>query len=936
MKRRSASPFSGFKVGLIAVGAMLALYVLRPDVLEQLDSKFIDIKFNLRGTRVPSGKVMLVAIDKKSIHDLGKWPWPRTTVAALIDCVAAGHPAVIGLDSLFSQPDRVPEHDLALEAAIRRSGRVVGCCFFLISPAEARYQTQQEYERNLATLANNKVQVTVNLTGEEAEPRVLAAYGLESNVGPIAGALKDCGFYNVTLDPDGSVRRAPLVIKAQGALFYSFAVAVCKLYCGAAAATLTQVGEFVEELTVGREAIRTDPRGRLFLDYYGPDSVFPMHSASDVLAGRVPPDRFTGRIALIGGTSLGEFDMRVSPFLPNLSSIAIQATCIENILDGSYLTESTLALVLTLGAILVFGLVPAAVIPRLRSALSGGLVFLLCLGAFSLLNLSLFSLQKVQASTVYPLLAIVVSYVAVSLHTSFTREREGQRLRSALAEVSETINSILDVEELLPRMLESLVDFVGGERGLLILQEPDAKGVPQLAIKVRRRIGPEEWEGAAFAPARDIVKRVVRSMEGIIVREPRRGGRSRRADGGPGQAPPPVMCVPLKAKNRLVGVIYIERKPGGEEFDPRDLEIIGSFASHWAIAIENARLYSRLREADERLREENIYLKKEIRQEERFKYIIGNSPAMQAVYNLVEKAVDSSITVLIEGETGTGKELVARTIHCMGQRKDRLFVAQNCATLPEPLLESELFGHVKGAFTGATSDKKGLFEVADGGTIFLDEIGEMPAGMQAKLLRVLAEGTIRPVGGLREKTVDVRVISATNRDLAEEVREGRFREDLFYRLNVFPIRMPPLRERKEDIPALAMHFLEKCCGRLTKRIKGFSTEAVDLFSRYKFPGNIRELENEIERAVALSAEGEVITSEMLSEKFKEAQAPAFPGEAEALQVSLREAVAAFERRIIRQALGQCGGNKTMASQKLGLTRQSLQHKIKLYGMDQKS
>src|SRR6185295_15938820 len=239
-----------------------------------------------------------------------------------------------------------------------------------------------------------------------------------------------------------------------------------------------------------------------------------------------------------------------------------------------------------------------------------------------------------------------------------------------------------------------------------------------------------------------------------------------------------------------------------------DFEMMMAIAGLATLAIENARVVQRLKLADEKVRAEAKYLKTR-EEKRRFSDIIGESNAMKEIFRQLEKVIDTRATVSIEGETGTGKEVIASAIHYQGKRRDKLFVAQNCAALPESLLESELFGHKKGAFTGADHDKKGLFELADGGTLFLDEIGEMSLGLQAKLLRALQEGTVRPVGGATEKQVDVRIICATNRNLAAEVQKGTFRQDLFYRLMVFPIRLPPLRERREDVPLLAEHSLKR-------------------------------------------------------------------------------------------------------------------------------
>jgi len=337
---------------------------------------------------------------------------------------------------------------------------------------------------------------------------------------------------------------------------------------------------------------------------------------------------------------------------------------------------------------------------------------------------------------------------------------------------------------------------------------------------------------------------------------------------------------------------------------------------------ENGRLVEELRRANERLAAENAYL----RESERPQEIVGDSAAMHGVLELVARVTGSRSTVLIEGETGTGKELVARAIHAGGPRRDHLFVAVNCATLSEGLLESELFGHRRGAFTGATEDRKGLFEVASGGTLFLDEISETSAGLQAKLLRVLQEGEVRPVGENRARMVVTRVIVATNRNLEDELKAGRFRDDLYYRLRVFPIRLPPLRERREDIPALARHLLGRLARQVKKPVAEPTEETLALLARYPFPGNVRELANELERAVLLAEPGAPITDDLLSERLQEA---AGDGAAPSL---LQHRANAFEREQIEAALARASGVKTHAAEELGITYRGLLKKMKRLGM----
>jgi Nif-specific regulatory protein len=351
-------------------------------------------------------------------------------------------------------------------------------------------------------------------------------------------------------------------------------------------------------------------------------------------------------------------------------------------------------------------------------------------------------------------------------------------------------------------------------------------------------------------------------------------------------------------------------------------------ASSVALAIENARLVQRLQVAEERLRGENQYLRD--RAERRFADIVGESEAMRSLLRQLEKVIDTRATVCIEGETGTGKELIASAIHHQGRRRDKLFVAVNCAALPENLLESELFGHKKGAFTGADHDKKGLFEIADGGTLFLDEIGEMSLGLQAKLLRVLQEGEVRPVGATSARAVDVRIICATNRPLEKEVEANRFRQDLYYRLKVFPIRLPALRERREDIPLLAEFFLRKYTREMKKAVAGFSQEAMGQLQAYGWPGNIRELENETQRLVIQVDEGAWVRPEDLAPQIRKVES--LVGRIAPKKGPLKDQMEEVERWLLTEALREHGGNKTKTAEALGITREGLHKKLSKYGL----
>jgi two-component system response regulator AtoC len=324
-----------------------------------------------------------------------------------------------------------------------------------------------------------------------------------------------------------------------------------------------------------------------------------------------------------------------------------------------------------------------------------------------------------------------------------------------------------------------------------------------------------------------------------------------------------------------------------------------------------------------RLREENIRLKHDINRCYSFPNIIGNSPRMKNLFSLIEKISGSDSTVLILGESGTGKELVATTIHYQSKRKDGPLIKVNCAALPEGLIEAELFGHEKGAFTGAVKKKQGRFELADGGTIFLDEVGDLPLSTQAKLLRVIQERTFERVGGTETIRVDVRIIGATNKNLQKEVENGTFREDLFYRLNVIPLLIPPLRERREDIPDLVEFFLKRFNARLSKNAR-FSKEAMELLLEYDYPGNVRELENIVERVVTLST-GELIKKEDLPLPLITSQSSNYP--------SLSEITNRAEREYIVRVLKLTGGNRTRAAEMLGISRKTLWEKLNAYGIE---
>ncbi len=339
-----------------------------------------------------------------------------------------------------------------------------------------------------------------------------------------------------------------------------------------------------------------------------------------------------------------------------------------------------------------------------------------------------------------------------------------------------------------------------------------------------------------------------------------------------------------------------------------------------------------LRKAEERetLKRENRVLREQVRQDHKFESILAKSSVMDELFRTIAKIAEFKTTVLITGESGVGKELVARAIHARSVRKQAPFIAINCGAIPENLLESELFGHRKGAFTDATTDRRGLFEEASGGTLFLDEMGELPLALQVKLLRVLQDETIRRLGDSRDVRVDVRIIAATHRDLVAETKAGRFREDLFYRINVLPLHIPPLRERREDIPLLLEHFIERNNARLGTSTRGLSPDARKLLLEYPWPGNVRELENTIERAMVLS-EGDMLQATDLPERLRQAFDPV-QMQLQTGELSIKKTTAAIEEILIRRALQKTSGNRTRAAEVLEISHRALLYKIKDYNI----
>jgi len=490
-----------------------------------------------------------------------------------------------------------------------------------------------------------------------------------------------------------------------------------------------------------------------------------------------------------------------------------------------------------------------------------------------------------------------------------------------LLQASRAVTSTLDLNELLIRIVDAVVRIAAADRGFLMLMRDDGK----LRFEVARSrdettLPPEEFQiswGIAEEAAHRRETVWVPDAVGSSLFQDRKSVRelSLRT----------VVAFPIQSAGRVLGVLYIDSHSIAHEFTPDDIALLEGVAAVVAVGLENARLHEALKDSKNRLEIENLNLRRALKEDVRYGLLIGKSPRMQRVIELMEKVIPTQVSVLINGETGTGKELVARAIHQNGSRKDRNFIAVNCGALPENLLESELFGYKKGAFTGANEDRVGLFEAADQGTIFLDEVGEMPAALQVKLLRVLQDSQIRRVGDTVSRKVDIRLIAATNRDLKAEVEAGRFRQDLFYRLNVVPVELPPLRERGEDILLLSQHFLDLQSKQQEKAVRGMASEARELLLRYPWPGNVRELENAMARAVALADENAVLEPHLFG--LGATVARRWDG-----QHTLRETLDAVEAETVREALRQCDSNVSRAARALGVSRQHLHNRMNFHGI----
>ncbi|RQV94196.1 GAF domain-containing protein [bacterium] len=474
----------------------------------------------------------------------------------------------------------------------------------------------------------------------------------------------------------------------------------------------------------------------------------------------------------------------------------------------------------------------------------------------------------------------------------------------ALYDIAQVLNTISDIDSLLERIMDIAIQTVTAERGFLVLTDPSNE--KEISVRTARNIAPE----AALSKeeiSRSIVLGAIESQQGVLTIDAQTDPRFAGAESVIFNQIHAVMSVPFILRGRIVGAIYLDSRNRREGFTNESLTFLKAFSNLCAIAIDNARLMGNLRD-------ENYQLRTEVQRTYQFKEIIGNSKKMQDIFDLLTKIINSDISVMLEGESGTGKELVARALHYNGARRDKPFIAQFCGNLSETLLESELFGHKRGAFTGAVSDKKGLIEIADGGSFFLDEVADIPPSVQAKLLRVLQDGEFRRVGDTEVRKVDVRIISATNKPLAKEVESGNFREDLYYRLNVISIRMPSLRERDGDLPLLVQHFLAKHSKDVEGKQRRILPEAMKIIERYHWPGNVRELENAIERAIVLAGDRDITPDELIIPRVSKPMTGA---------KSLKD----HEREFVLKTLEDYSGNKTKTASALGVSLRWLHYKL---------
>lgn len=507
---------------------------------------------------------------------------------------------------------------------------------------------------------------------------------------------------------------------------------------------------------------------------------------------------------------------------------------------------------------------------------------------------------------------------------------------ASLIRIGNLFNVERNLDQLLMTIVDEAVKISGAERGTLFLLDGDE-------LWAKTATGLDDKERIRFKASEGIAGQVASTGNPLNIPDAYADPRfNPSVDKITGYTTRNILCVPLIPMNgKVIGAFELLNKkdPG---FTSEDEEILHMVASQAAIAISNVQMYETVLEKQDSLEAENINLKQQLKGRYAYPTIIGYSPPIQRVKEVIEKVSGTNANVLITGESGTGKELIARAIHSQSQRANKPFLPLNCAALPDSLLESELFGIEKGVATGV-SKRAGYMEQANGGTLFLDEVGEMPVSTQVKLLRVMQERNFMRIGGVNEIQVDIRILAATNRNLKTAIKEGTFREDLFYRLNVFPIILPPLRDRQEDIPLLAKFILANVVEKMRLGKKVFSHDSITAMVEYPWPGNVREMENIIERSLILSEDEEVEIRPLLmasegvyplprpgNPSSKSSASPLKETGSENIEDNLKDAVSVLEIKLIKEALEQTGGNQLQAAKKLGISREGLRKKMKRY------
>ncbi|MEY4831501.1 MAG: hypothetical protein RLZZ562_3297 [Planctomycetota bacterium] len=543
--------------------------------------------------------------------------------------------------------------------------------------------------------------------------------------------------------------------------------------------------------------------------------------------------------------------------------------------------------------------------------------------------------------------------------TRLTGDARSSHDLSTFLSIATALNEQRELSRLLTQIVDAAIELASAERGFLILGAGDEQNV-----EVARNFAQEEVLSPEHKVSRTIARRVLASGRTELTTNAQQDDRFRDLQSVADLRLRSVLCLPIRIQGKVGGVLYVDNRLQQQVFGEREKQLLTSLCDYAGVAIQNARgrdelerrsldLQQALSRVDQlnaalrgqlqqktaelsEIREELAIESSGVRTKHDYKFIVGQGRAMRAVFALLDKYIDAEDPVLITGESGTGKELVARAIHSQSRRAQKSFVSENCAALPESLLESELFGYVKGAFTGATGTKKGLLERADGGVLFLDEVGDMTLDLQKKLLRALQEGEVRPLGSSETKKVDVRLITATNRNLEELVREGDFREDLYYRISVLPITLPPLRERREDIPLLTKRFLAESLHPQHGRVR-LDPAALQRLLEYAWPGNVRELQNELRRASIL-CDGVILETHLAPHVLAGGRevAPVFADDGSVPAergTTLPDMVVELEVREIKKAWAKSGGNKSRSAEMLGLSRFALQRKLEKYAMD---